>query len=283
MAGGQPSAGQGMLYKFLRGLYRIRHALGTVDRLEAELNAWRSSIDVPESLINEFHLARQSAPYQSVFSKPDPLVSVCIATYNRSALLVERSLASVLNQDYRNLEVIVVGDCCSDDTQERLAAIRDPRLKFVNLPERGRYPEWPEWRWMVAGTVPVNHALELARGDFITHLDDDDRFAPDRIRRLVAFSQEQRADLVFHPFWQEWKPDKWRLNPAERLSNGYVTTSSIFYHHWLARIPWDINAYKTREPGDMNRLRKLKHLGITSTRYPHPLIWHYRERNQPRR
>jgi glycosyltransferase involved in cell wall biosynthesis len=189
----------------------------------------------------------------------------------------------VLGQDYQNLEILVVGDCCTDDTAERLTAISDPRLKFINLPERGRYPERPEWRWMVAGTTPVNHALELARGDFITHLDDDDRYAPDRIRHLVTSMQQQPADFIFHPFWHEYVPDKWRLNQAERLSSGYVTTSSIFYHRWLACIPWDINAYKTREPGDFNRIRKLKHLGIVTRRYPQPLLWHYRERSQPPR
>lgn len=269
-----------MLLKFLRGLYRINHALDTITRLQTELDAWRSNLDVPWSLIEEFQLARQTDDYQGVYSKPNPLVSICIATYNRSQLLVERCLASILGQDYDNIEVVVVGDCCTDDTAERISAIRDQRLKFINLPERGSYPEQPEWRWMVAGTAPINHALGLARGDFITHLDDDDRYAVDRIRRLVTFSQEQRADLAFHPFWQEYAPDKWRLNPAEQLSWGQVTTSTIFYHRWLARIPWDINAYKTREPGDINRIRKLKQLGIVARRCPQPLLWHYRERNQ---
>lgn len=274
-----------MFLKFLRRLYRnnVLDTPALIARLESELDAWRSNADVPESLVEEYQQARRSKEYQSVYTKAKPLVSVCVATYNRGALLVERCIASVLAQTYTNLEIIVVGDCCTDDTAERFDRIRDPRLRFLNLPERGKYPEHPEWRWMVAGTVPLNHALNLARGDFITHLDDDDRFAPDRIRRLVTFCQEQQADLVFHPFWVEYDSDKWRLNPAERLSSGHVTTSSILYHRWLARIPWDINAYKTREPGDINRIRKLKHLGIVAPRYPQPLLWHYRERNQPSR
>ena len=44
----------------------------------------------------------------------NPLVSVVIPTYNRGRILVERSLASVLNQTYSNLEVIVVGDHAND-------------------------------------------------------------------------------------------------------------------------------------------------------------------------
>ena len=71
----------------------------------------------------------------------------------------------------------MVGDCCTDDTAERISHIRDDRLRFVNLSERGRYPEEPYLRWMVAGTVPFNHALSLTRGQFVTHLDDDDEYA----------------------------------------------------------------------------------------------------------
>ena len=61
-------------------------------------------------------------------------------------------------------------------------------------------PTIPEWRWMVAGTAPINLALSLARGDFITHLDDSDEHPEDRIAKLVSFIRESKADFVWHPF-----------------------------------------------------------------------------------
>jgi len=251
-----------------------------IDRLYEELDTLKGRLDVPKDLYDRFYGDRNGEEYAGVYRKKEPLVTVCIATYNRGELLVERSIKSVLNQTYRNIELIVVGDCCTDDTAERVAAVKDPRLRFLNLPERGVYPENPLHRWCVAGTVPINHALALAQGDFITHLDDDDEFVPDRIEKLVAFMQRERADLVWHPFWYERRNGSWKLKKAQEYAGGQVTTSSIFYHRWFAAIPWDLEAYRYQEPGDWNRLRKLKYLGARVARFPEPMLRHYLERNQ---
>jgi len=59
-----------------------------------------------------------------------------------------------------------------------------------------------------------------------------------------------------------------------------VTSSSIFYHNWFRHLGWDPLAYRYREPGDWNRLRKFAFLGARSLRHPAVLLSHYRERNQ---
>jgi hypothetical protein len=269
-----------MILRLINQLRQQLRLLDAIPRLQDELDALRSRADLAQELLDAFENARTTDAYQLAFDQEDPLVSVCVATYNRGELLVERCLRSILSQDYQNLEVIVVGDCCSDDTSERIGRISDPRLSFVNLPERGIYPTKAEWRWMVAGTTPLNHALRLARGQFITHLDDDDEYATNRIRSLVDFSQKQRAEFVWHPFWAEVASGKWKLNQAEWLASGYVTTSAIFYHQWFTCIPWDINAYRLHEPGDFNRIRKIKYFGLNAQRFPEPLLWHYKERNR---
>lgn len=259
-----------------RYLYRGQNRI----QLRHELDALRCFLDLDAALVEKFDEDRTTGEYNSVFSEDSPLVTVCVATYNRRALLVDRCLASIIGQDYTNLEIIVVGDCCTDDTAERVAAIGDSRIRFVNLPERGRYPADPLRRWMVAGTTPINHALEMATGSFITHLDDDDEYTPDRIRLLVEFIQETRADLVWHPF--EWQSARWgwAANKAREFAYGQVTTSSIFYHKWFRNIPWDINAHRFYEPGDWNRLRKIWYLGARLARHPGYLLRHYREQGQ---
>ncbi len=195
-------------------------------------------------------------------------------------MVVNRCIKSILNQDYENLEVIVVGDCCTDNTEKLIREINDQRLQFLNLPQRGNYPTNPEWRWMVAGTVPFNEALKLARGDFITHLDDDDEYSPDRIGKLVHFIQQGCYDFIWHPFWGETLSGKWKLNSGDFFRKEQVTTSSSFYHKWFKRIPWDINAYRYNEPGDWNRFRKFKYLEAKTARFPEPLLRHFKERNQ---
>lgn len=254
-----------------------------VRNLADELDHIRSRLDLNERLVDSYFDTKLGQDFNSVFTVAEPLVSVCIATYNRAQLLTERSIPSILNQTYRNLELIVVGDCCTDNTAAEVAKISDPRLRFVNLAERGRYPATPELRWMVAGTVPINHALGLARGHFITHLDDDDEHLPDRLEKLVALAQRERAELVWHPFYSEDQRGRWEIERAERFQVNQVTTSSVLYHRWFRNISWDIEAWRFREPGDWNRFRKFKYLGAKCIRHPEPLLRHYRERTQQKR
>jgi glycosyltransferase involved in cell wall biosynthesis len=218
--------------------------------------------------------------YRAAFSVKEPLVTICIATYNRGPLLIERSVKSALAQTYRNIEVIVVGDHCTDETASLIAQIHDPRLRFINLPQRGDYPTNPTHRWMVAGSTPMNRALREAQGEWITHLDDDDEHMPDRVEKLLAFVQERKLDLAFHPFEWEMADGTWTVNEASELRYSQVSTSSIFYHRWLKRIEWDLLAWKVELPGDWHRLHRMKWLGVHAERYPTSLLRHYREGNQ---
>lgn len=243
--------------------------------LTEQLDLLKSSLEVPQKLIDEFFEWRASNRIPE-----NPLVSVVVATYNRAELLAERCVSSVLNQTYENLELIVVGDNCTDDTEEVMAGIEDPRLRFVNLPEHDEYPADPSRWWMVAGTPPTNKGLSMAQGDFIAHLDDDDEYLPDRLEKLVGFAAENDCDFVWHPFWWEDKDEEWHVWEASEFAEGQVTNASVFYRSWFKRFESEINAYRLREPGDWNRFRKIKYLDPTYMRYPEPLSKHYRERNR---
>lgn len=102
------------------------------------------------------------------------LITVYMPTYNRVDLL-QRAVESVLSQDYKNIELIVVDDGSTDDTHEYLAkmAKKDSRLKyFINEKNSG-------------ACVSRNRAIFAADGEFITGLDDDDYFLSDHISSLV--------------------------------------------------------------------------------------------------
>jgi glycosyltransferase involved in cell wall biosynthesis len=269
-----------MISKFIWKIPFINKFISSILEIQEAIDTLHCRIDVTDELYDTFQKNRQSDEYQKLFREKEPLVSVCVATYNLSDLLVDRCVKSILNQDYEDLEIVVVGDCCTDNTEAVMRQIRDKRLQFYNLPQRGHYPSCPELRWMVAGTKPINKALELATGDFITHLDDDDEYLPDRISKLVEFIQKSQADVVWHPFWRELPNGKWQYHSADRFRKNEVTTSSSFYHKWFKRIQWDINAYKYHEPGDWNRFRKFKYLNAIATRFPEPLLKHYKERRQ---
>src|ERR1700721_675181 len=69
----------------------------------------------------------------------EPLVTIRIATYNRGQMIVDRALSSAIAQSYSNTEILVVGDHCDELTEKAVLSVDDPRVTFVNLPERGGY------------------------------------------------------------------------------------------------------------------------------------------------
>jgi hypothetical protein len=190
--------------------------------LNARVDALSSKLEDGDRLADELADAKLQAEYYAAYEQPEPLVTVCIATYNRAELVTTRAVPSILAQDYKNLEVLVVGDACTDDTAQRIAKIRDSRVSFSNLPQRGNYPSNPDWRWMVAGSAAMNEGLRLARGAFVTHLDDDDEHLPERVSTLLAKIKSTRADLIWHPFMAE-RASGWELVEAPHF---FITVGS---------------------------------------------------------
>jgi Glycosyl transferase family 2 len=248
-----------------------------VARLTDRLDAVSSKLEDADALADQLDEEKASTEYFAAYDRAEPLVSVCIATFNRAELVTTRAIPSLLRQDYKNLQVVVVGDACTDDTEKRVSQIRDSRLSFVNLPQRGRYPADPHLRWMVAGSAAMNEGLRRAEGDFVGHLDDDDEHLPERVSTLLARLKASRADVVWHPFWTE-RPHGWELVESLDFARKGVTTGSTLYHRWFARIPWDLLAYRLAEGGDWNRFRKFRYVGAHVEREPAPLLRHYRER-----
>jgi len=243
------------------------------ERLADELDRFRCHAEMDAGQVDEMERWRASHPLTD-----NPLVTVCIATYNRAHLLSTRSLPSVLRQTYRNLEVVVVGDGCTDDTERAVAALGDERVRFSNLCERGPYPQDAERRWKVGGSFAANAALAAARGEIVTELDDDDEYLPERLESIVKLFKAADADVVWHPFHVQGPDDKWRLNEAVRFARGMVTTGSVAYRSWFARIPYDPGCHWLGEIRDWNRLRRIVYLGPKMARGPTALLRHYRER-----
>ena len=93
-----------------------------------------------------------------------PLFSIVMATYNRSTLL-QRAIRSVLHQTYKNLELIIVDDGSVDNTEEAVKVFDDLRIVYVKQPNKG----------VLAAR---NKGLDLAKGEYVAFLDDDDEIVP---------------------------------------------------------------------------------------------------------
>lgn len=110
-----------------------------------------------------------------------PLVSVVIPTFNRACYLSD-AIESVLRQTWTNLELIVIDDGSSDETRELVS----------------RYGEKIQYFYQSNSGLAVarNRGLELARGEFILFLDDDDVLLETLIEKEV-FWLEQNPDAAF--------------------------------------------------------------------------------------
>ena len=112
-----------------------------------------------------------------------PTVSVIIPTYNR-AHLVGKAIQSVLNQTYKDFEIIVVDDGSTDNTNEEIAkSFNDPRIRYIcHEQKRG-------------GSAARNTGIKAAHGEYIAFLDSDDEWLTEKLERQIGFF-EQSADNI---------------------------------------------------------------------------------------
>lgn len=205
--------------------------------------------------------ARRDPAYAEAYA-PEPLVSVRIGSYRGGELLFERALASVRAQSYENWEAIVVCDGREPETAARIAGFGDARLRCVERPRNGPYPEESEKRWRVAGCHPFNQGVALARGAWIAPLDQDDEWTADHLEVLLGAARESGAECVYgvgrvdlgaagETWFGGWPP---------RLGDfGFQTA---IYHAGLAPLLYDVGAHLLGEPADWNLARRMLEAGV---------------------
>jgi glycosyltransferase involved in cell wall biosynthesis len=102
-----------------------------------------------------------------------PRVTVVIATYDWSTVL-PYSIGSVLGQSFADFELLVVGDGCTDDSEEVVRGIGDPRVQWIGIPRHGHQ------------SGPNNEGIRRARGEYIAYLGHDDLWLPHHLECLVS-------------------------------------------------------------------------------------------------
>jgi hypothetical protein len=206
---------------------------------------------------------RESDDYELAFTEAEPLVSFVIPTYNRFELLRDRSLPSILGQDYKNLEVIVSGDDSPAETEQVIQELGDPRLRFINRTVRGPYPDDPHKRWMMSGTPPMNDAVAIARGRWIAILGDDDEVTPEHTSALVAAAQEQRLEHCYGRLTIRFA-DGGELDWESKFppAIGHYTLQLAIYHAGLRFFQFEPSDIFFDEPNDWSLARRMVAAGV---------------------
>jgi glycosyltransferase involved in cell wall biosynthesis len=109
----------------------------------------------------------------------DNLVSVVLPTYNR-AYLIDRAIRSVLNQTYKDFELIVIDDGSTDNTEKVVKEFRekDKRIKYIQH-EKNK-----------GAAVARNTGIKAAKGEYIAFQDSDDEWVPEKLeKQMKAFDK----------------------------------------------------------------------------------------------
>ncbi len=111
-------------------------------------------------------------------------VSVLMAVYNTPFELVKRALDSVMNQDFKDFELLVVDDGSSVDLSSsliRYCAAHEDKISYVRSKNEGQ-------------SFAINRAVHFAKGEYITIIDSDDEYKPNHLSSCLQ--EMQHADLI---------------------------------------------------------------------------------------
>lgn len=130
-------------------------------------------------------------------SKDQPLISVIIPTYNEGPTLGV-AIQSIIDQTYKNLEIIVIDDGSTDNTREIVQEYiqKDARVRYLICPYDDPYRV--DWRGVniSVGYLARNYAMEQARGEWITFQDADDASLLNRIEIQYDLAVKYNATCI---------------------------------------------------------------------------------------
>lgn len=196
--------------------------------------------------------------------KDNQLVSVIIPVYNYDRYLAE-AVESVLNQTYKNLEVIVIDDGSTDQSGEVARSFAGRGVRYC-----------PQ---IHAGIGPArNKGVELAQGEFLAFLDADDRWPLEKIeRQLRAFGNDPGLEMVFGqalqlqngPAWEAGVSDK-NLSPAGMMP-GLVPGTMLIKREAFERVGKFQGGWKVGEFIDW--YARAVELNVRSLVMPELFLW----------
>lgn len=142
-------------------------------------------------------------------------VSIIVPAYNRAHLLPE-SLGSVLSQDHKDIEIVIVDDGSTDDTADVIRGIDGP-IVYLRQNNSG-------------ASVARNHGILRSTGDYLMFLDSDDILLPSAISRLArALDENEEFGAAYCGFVETRDGEVVRRSPLDRPSGNVFTEMATEY------------------------------------------------------
>ncbi|PCJ01721.1 MAG: hypothetical protein COB14_03515 [Alphaproteobacteria bacterium] len=150
-----------------------------------------------------------------------PLISVVVPTYNRPDFLI-KTMCSILNQSYKNIELIIVSNGKSDDNENAAKSFNDDRVRYIDQENSG------------GPAGPRNHGMRLASGKYIAVCDDDDLWLSDKLEKQISAMEADFSCglcythmIFFDESGREWSDDRGDADFSSLCYRNVVPISSV--------------------------------------------------------
>lgn len=158
------------------------------------------------------------------------LISVIIPVYNNEAFL-DKCLLSVINQTYKNLEIIVINDGSTDSSLEIISKYKesDNRIRVINSKNEG-------------GAAARNKGLDIASGDYYAFVDSDDEIELDMYETMMSYINQYNCEMCICDFAKAHKEYnvkkiKHTIYDNHELMKELMIDEKITSHFWRKIYP----------------------------------------------
>jgi glycosyltransferase involved in cell wall biosynthesis len=200
---------------------------------------------------------------------------VCTPTWQRPELLAE-TIRHLREQDYPNIEHVVISDGPDDGLLERMRWLRSRPVKKAGDWSARSIQLGRNWSGLMPssfGIAPLLVGYLMARGEYVANLSDDDRMSPDYISRLVTLLEETGADFAYSKarfYWYDQRPEDGYDIGTDPPQHGQITSmvarTSCFWRFGMPR--W------SSHPVDWSLVQDWISAGAKWAFLPEVLFWH---------
>ncbi|GEM_PF-6961824 len=190
-------------------------------------------------------------------------ISVIIPTYNRAHFILN-ALNSILEQSYRPIEILVIDDGSTDDTEEKLTTWNDCNLNSTEATDQSGITFHYLNQLNAGPSAARNRGIRASTGEFIHFMDSDDLIHPQLYSKAISQMQTDQSEICHFgmQFFNDGSPTKLfnRYAPpsAKSLLDGFFKNNLLGFgvgfirtrEHCLKLEPWDIKLRSIAEDRD---------------------------------
>lgn len=156
------------------------------------------------------------------------LVTIIIPTHKGLNYIKKCSLRSVLNQTYKNLEIIIINDGFDKELKDFINNLEDDRIVYTEFEKKKYTTEYEAW--CVGGACNRNFGLKIATGDLIAPLDQDDIWEDTFVEKKVNFfKNNENIDFVYSKCYVGLSRSERKLGEpiTQKIKEGYLRRNLI--------------------------------------------------------